>query len=400
MSNLKSKSALPFELVEEALAFIETTSLKRQEIDWHIVRQEFLSEARVMKSNEEAHQAIKRILKMLDDNHSFLWTPQGLSRHKTSDKPGFRLHQKEPVVIDVFPESPAEKQGLQVGDRILKVGNSVVSSDNWSNYYLRAFDVGTELTVFDVNKQKERELCLESGFTTSNPLPISYKTAQGFGLLDLPGHMGDGDLDDSSSYAEVIQTALLNFEAQGVKAWIIDLRRNDGGNMWPMLAELTPLLGTGTYGSFVDPVDGNDWLWRFDGNEVGSYNKKSRKKDYAVPVSDFRPLGNLDAPVAILTSEVTSSSGELVLISFLGRPKTKTFGLSTGGLSRSKGMKQLADGSSLFVTGHWGADRLERIYKGAIKPNVPVEIDWALFAQTNDPVIMAAESWLRTTLSG
>ena len=230
-------------------------------------------------------------------------------------------------------------------------------------------------------------------------MPSSFVTPQGYGLIDLPGHMGDGDLEDKLEYAKVVRDAFYNLERQTTKGWIVDLRRNDGGNMWPMLAGLTPLLNVGTYGSFVDPVEAKDWLWRFDGKRVGSFEKATLKPDYTVSVPNFRSLVNPDVPVAILTSGVTSSSGELVLIGFLGRPMTRTFGEETGGLSSSNAMKELSDGSTLFVTGHWGADRLGRIYRGAIAPDETVEIDWSLYGQENDPVILAAQAWLQTQIS-
>ncbi len=39
----------------------------------------------------------------------------------------------------------------------------------------------------------------------------------------------------------------------GVCGWIVDLRDNPGGNMWPMVAGLGPILGEGVLGFFVDP---------------------------------------------------------------------------------------------------------------------------------------------------
>ena len=36
-----------------------------------------------------------------------------------------------------------------------------------------------------------------------------------------------------------------------MKGWIVDLRGNFGGNMWPMLLSVEPLIGNGTLGYFV-----------------------------------------------------------------------------------------------------------------------------------------------------
>ena len=395
MESAKPEQSTPLNLVVEALDFIQTNSIKRQEIDWQSLRAEVLSEARAFESLSEAHSAIKHVLKLLNDNHSFLWTPEGMESRKEANHPGFRLHQNEPVVIDVFPDSPAEQKGVEVGDKIRKVNSELVNPTNWSRYFAQALEAGTPLTLFKVKAQEEIEVVLASGFAAPDPPPVSFRTPSGFGLIDLPGHSGDGTLGEKGRYAEIVSKGFYDLEAQGVKAWIIDLRRNDGGNMWFMLAGLTPLLGKGIYGSFVDPVEGNDWVWHFDGEVLGCYKKADMKADYVLPVPNFRPLENPDAPVAVLTSGVTSSSGELVLIAHLGRPKTKMFGSRTGGLTSSNGMKQLADGSQLFVMGHWGAARSGHLYKNAIEPDVSVPIDWSSYGTASDPVILAAEAWLQ-----
>ena len=44
--------------------------------------------------------------------------------------------------------------------------------------------------------------------------------------------------------------------------WIVDLRGNTGGNMWPMVAGVGPVLGNGVAGFFVPPV-GASTPWSF-----------------------------------------------------------------------------------------------------------------------------------------
>ena len=109
----QSPNPTPFELVSEALDFIQSTSLKRREVDLDRIRKKVLSRARAFTSLDEAHQAIRDVLRKLEDKHSFLWTVQGVERHKTSDKPGFRLHQTEPIIIDVFLTVLPKPKGLR-----------------------------------------------------------------------------------------------------------------------------------------------------------------------------------------------------------------------------------------------------------------------------------------------
>lgn len=51
-------------------------------------------------------------------------------------------------------------------------------------------------------------------------------------------------------------------DAPDLVGWIVDLRGNGGGNMWPMIAGVGPVLGEGTAGAFVDPDD-NVTLWGY-----------------------------------------------------------------------------------------------------------------------------------------
>ena len=182
--------------------------------------------------------------------------------------------------------------------------------------------------------------------------------------------MGDGTLPDGRDYARVVQGGLPELEDAGARGWIIDLRRNDGGNMWPMLAGLTPLLGRADYGSFLDPVDGVRWLWRFDGARLFCPREDRPEAFYEpIDVPGGALLKTPDAPVAVLCSGVTSSSGEAVLIAFLGSPRTRTFGSPTGGLATSNGTHRLSDGSSLILTNSLMADRLGRVYEGGVVPD-------------------------------
>lgn len=393
---MASQNVTPVKLLAEALEFIQTNALKRTEIDWELLRAELLPKNKGLTTLEKAHEEIRRVIRQLDDDHSSLWTPEQI-KDRPIDLAGFRLHQNKPVIIDVFPQSPAEMQGIQVGDSIVSVNGVTIDKSNWRQYFRNALKAGSDLVVRNSAGQ-DRQMTLETGFNLVNPVPKFYRTSAGVGVIDLPGHLGDGILPDGRQYAQVVQEALYDLEAQGVRRWIIDLRRNDGGNMWPMLAGLTPLLGLGTYGAFVDPVAANDWDWRFDGKTLGTFKKYDGKAgEGSLTIPNYHALNGQTVPVAVLTSEVTSSSGEMILIALLGRDTTRTFGEKTGGLTSSNALKVLQDGSWLLVMSSWAADRLGHVYRDAINPDISVPIDWSNFGTKEDPVILKAVQWLEQT---
>jgi hypothetical protein len=58
-----------------------------------------------------------------------------------------------------------------------------------------------------------------------------------------------------------------------------------------------------------------------------------------------------------------------VLIAFVGRPGTCRFGTSMRGLTTANDHFVLPDGATLFLTVATYADRLGRVYGGAVKPD-------------------------------
>ncbi|MGO3518033.1 MAG: S41 family peptidase [Acetobacter cibinongensis] len=77
-------------------------------------------------------------------------------------------------------------------------------------------------------------------------LPQARMVAPGIGVLTLPGLM----TGNTETMAHYVHNALAAMTAlPTVHAWVIDLRGNTGGTMWPMLTALQPFLG-GAVGLF------------------------------------------------------------------------------------------------------------------------------------------------------
>jgi peptidase, S41 family len=62
------------------------------------------------------------------------------------------------------------------------------------------------------------------------------------------------------------------------------------------------------------------------------------------------PKDKFRAPVAILTSNVTASSGEATLLSFRGLENTRTFGQPSAGYASGNLIIDMPDGAGLMVT--------------------------------------------------
>ncbi|MEU3854069.1 S41 family peptidase [Streptomyces sp. NPDC029554] len=63
------------------------------------------------------------------------------------------------------------------------------------------------------------------------------------GYLSLPGVLGSEKV--YQQYVREGRDAVAKADRPNACGWVIDLRRNHGGNMWPMLAVVGPILGDG-----------------------------------------------------------------------------------------------------------------------------------------------------------
>jgi hypothetical protein len=192
-----------------------------------------------------------------------------------------------------------------------------------------------------------------------------------------------GSVEEKQRYAIAMQDAIRAADSTALSGWIVDVRGNSGGSMWPMLAGIGPVLGEGTLGFFVDP-NGKTVSWEYragmsllDGQAVTTVPS---------PYTPLRP----GARVAVLTDRRVASSGEATVIAFRGRPNTRSFGAATCGLSTANGGFTMSDGAQLVLANAVMADRTGNRY------GVPVPPDEFI----TDPAeaVQRAIQWLRGSM--
>lgn len=173
----------------------------------------------------------------------------------------------------------------------------------------------------------------------------------------LPGHTGV-KVSDSLYIHTVFDYLQEHLDARGV---IVDLRNNTGGNMYPMITSVSPLLPDGIVLQF-----------------------KSRKKTTPIPLGYVTESYQIapesirkfpaSTPVAVLTDDRTGSSGEATLICFLGLDNVKTFGGPTAGYPSGNVTHTLADGYLFAITRSAEIARTGEVFcEDPINPDVITE---------------------------
>ena len=185
----------------------------------------------------------------------------------------------------------------------------------------------------------------------------AYMLDGGIAYAKLPAHSGV-KVSDAAYIHTVLDFLQEHLDAAGV---VLDLRDNRGGNMYPMISAVSPLLPDGTLLSF-----------------------KTRKQtspiplDYVLTSSGLDPAGIRkfpeETPVAILINEWTGSSGEATLLCFRGLEKARTFGAPTAGYASANMTFPMADGYTLLITFGYDVARTGEVFcDDPIAPDVTTE---------------------------
>jgi carboxyl-terminal processing protease len=212
----------------------------------------------------------------------------------------------------------------------------------------------------------------------TEPTPPAVQVPEEIGYVKVGSFTGRGTAE--TVFAQAIHDVVGAADRTNLKGWIVDVRNNGGGNMWPMIAGLGPILGDGTAGGFVDADGGITW-WGY--RDHASIYDGSSLVTVTSPYRLLRP----NPRVAVLTNCGVASSGEAVVVGFRARRDARSFGTSTRGLSTSNDEFALTGGGTLILTVSTMTDRTGRPYGGAVAPDETIA----------DPVetVRRALEWLR-----
>lgn len=319
----------PLEYVDEALAVAKSKSFHTREVDWSALTDREHKAAESATDILDTYPILVDILIQLGDGHSF---------------------------IQVSPERRAAFKA------------------RYGYEFNRAFAARKKPT---------------SSFSGRADIKTLRTEADGAAIqvFNVPQFSGGGA--PANAYAR----RLFDAQAEGAPwacGYVVDLRGNGGGNVWPMLAGLEPLLGEGRVSGHRDLV-GVHWI-ELRGGAAQLVDQGSAPKTIAQTPRWTKLLGLDQRPVAVLIDDATASSGEGVAVAFRTRENTRFFGDHTYGISTSNEGFTLSDGANLVITTGVMVDRLGTDQAKGIAPDEA--IDPHLAADGSDPALARAAAWV------
>ncbi len=225
----------------------------------------------------------------------------------------------------------------------------------------------------------------ESGTVDTDPKPTAWPepTIIHIDVTTMSSAAGN----DMSAYADRLYLEIMQAYRPDMSGWILDLRRNTGGQLWPMLAGLSPLIDSDPAGQAAYP-EGIRWQWWAKGGKAGVGDNLHHSVTTTTKLTPARK------PIAILIGGATASSGEASVISFIGMNNVRLFGTRTRGLATVNQPFTLSCGATIMLTTAHFADRRGCSYPEGIEPDVTVA---APVDQSDDPCLDAAVEWLLET---
>ena len=190
-------------------------------------------------------------------------------------------------------------------------------------------------------------------------------------IIKLPDFLGTAEA--GQKYAKVAED-FIHENRDKIKGVVLDLRGNTGGDMGTMATAVSSLL-----------PDGELVYYHYRSYDVPVTLKNGVVSNAGTGGKSLYPEEKLNVPVAILTDDMTASSGEALTLCFRGLENTRTFGAPTAGYTSVNMLYNMYDGAQMYLTVAFDKARTGEIFKEtSIEPDV-----------ATDSPLEAALEWLR-----
>lgn len=242
------------------------------------------------------------------------------------------------------------------------------------------------------NKPLDAENAYLKAQLKSETTVVSEVINKNTGYIRIPGN-SDFSFKKVDSIANDITSHINEINSAKIRTWIIDLRTNTGGNMYPILLGLKEFIGSENvvFGGFRNSKGESSGQWEIkDGKMLIDGIELVRQVKLKMPIKK-------DTPIVILTSCYTASAGEMTAISLIGRKNTYVVGEPTADYTTAvQGFKINSD-AGLNLSTDYVVDRNSKVYKSPIKPDLEVTGGDDLENLMKDKKIMKALELLKSS---
>ena len=273
-------------------------------------------------------KAIDGMLEELHDPHSVFLRADRLARLNESTTGnyggvGIQIDVRDGwvIVVSALPGTPAERAGIETGDRIVEVSGK--SAKGWgideTRNTLRGAP-GTSVTIVTERAGNKRPVTLVRQEIHRSAVARSMLLPDGVGFVDLKAF--------SDSTEKEVSRSIDSLSRAGMRSLILDLRQNPGG----LLTQ-----GVGVSDMFLDR-----------GQEIVSM--KGRVREANRNFVDGAPQRWPNLPMVVLVDEYSASASEIVAGALQDHDRAVVIGHTSYGKGSAQTLYPITGGSALKLT--------------------------------------------------
>lgn len=169
---------------------------------------------------------------------------------------------------------------------------------------------------------------------------------------------------DQVGATNTVRSALSQIMKHQPCGLILDFSENSGGNMWPMLVGLSPLLSEGQLGIFRSAEGTISKIEKTNGLVTLGGKPHFLNYPQSATFQDAAPF------IAIVIGKKSVSSGEITPLMFYGQKNVKFFGHKSSGFTSANQVFPLPNGGTLVLTTSMTEDRNGRSHPDGIEPDI------------------------------
>jgi carboxyl-terminal processing protease len=344
----------PKEIIDEVWNLIDRNYVDAtfNNTDWKAVRREYLG--RSYTNKEQAYEAIREMLKKLNDPYTRFMNPQEFRNMQIDTSGeltgvGIQLGQDEKskklIVIAPIEDTPASQAGILSGDIITKIDDkSTEGMDSNAAVGLIRGPVDTEVTLTILRGDRTLTFRLKRARIEIHPVKFTKKDSA-------MGAIGYIRLNQFSANASgEMKEAIEALEKQQVQGYVLDLRSNPGGLLY----------------SSIDIAR----MWYNEGGIVSTVNRQG--------VSEAESANNsalTNKSLVVLIDKGSASASEILSGALQDNKRATIIGMTSFGKGLVQSVRGLGDGSGMAVTvAKYLTPSGRDINHAGIKPDIIVDL--------------------------
>ncbi len=331
-----------------------------------------------INANNLADTAIDAMLAKLDPHSQFI--PARSVDQVNEDISGgfygigieFGVYDDTLHVVNVIKDGPAFKAGLQIGDKILTAGDSILSGKKRDSEGMREIlrgDRGSQLILLVLRKDKQQKITVARDIIPVSSVDAAY-------MLDAKTAYIKLNKFSQKTYREFMEK-LEFLQKKGATQLVLDLRGNGGG----ILDEAVEI---------ADEFLTGDKLITYT---LGIH---SPRKDYRCRREGLFEQGKL----VVLADEASASASEILIGALQDWDRATVIGRRTFGKGLVQEQYDLSDGSALRLTVSRYYTPLGRSIQRSYANGVSAYYKEVLDRTTDTNVVTAHNSKVYTTKAG